>query len=107
MTCERMTLAEVVADMRRRGMKIKESTVSDGIASGIFPFGSILGISPTGRRNFLILRRDYEDWVAGGMQATDTEPAPGPEWELFTSHVATQEDADIIWEISVKAWRRR
>lgn len=113
MNCERMTLAEVVADMRRRGTKIKESTVSDGIASGIFPFGSILGVSPTGRRNLLILRRDYEAWIAGGMQATDTEPAPGPdpgpgpEWELFTSHVATQEDAGIIWEISVKAWRRR
>lgn len=58
-----MTLAEVVADMRSRGMKIKESTVSDGIASGIFPFGSILGVSPTGRRNFLILRCDYERWA--------------------------------------------
>lgn len=59
-----MTLAEVVADMRSRGVKIKESTVSNGIASGAFPFGSVLSTGETGRRSFLILRCDYEKWAA-------------------------------------------
>ncbi len=113
MNCERMTILEVCEDLRRRGSGMTQRTVSNGIVSGALPFGKLIATGGTGRRTFLILRRDYEAWIAGGMQTTDPEPAPGadpgpgPEWELFTSHVATQEDADIIWEISVKAWRRR
>lgn len=60
----RMTLAEVVADMRSRGVRIKVNTLSDGIASGTFPFGSILSVGETGRRSILILRCDYEKWAA-------------------------------------------
>lgn len=60
----RMTLTEVVADMRSRGMRIKPHTLSDGIASGVFPFGSILSVGETGRRSILILRCDYEKWAA-------------------------------------------
>ena len=59
-----MTLADVVADMRTRGMKATNKTVSDGIASGVFPFGTILGTGVTGRRSILIFRCDYEAWAA-------------------------------------------
>lgn len=45
-------------------MRIKPHTLSDGIASGVFPFGSILSVGETGRRSILILRCDYEKWAA-------------------------------------------
>ena len=29
---------------------------------GVFPFAHVIGICPTGKVNFLIMRRDYEQW---------------------------------------------
>ena len=59
----RMTIKEVVDDMRRRGMGMTNKTVTDNIAAGIFPFGTVLNVGETGRRTFLIFRRDYEAWA--------------------------------------------
>lgn len=59
MMCKpRMTLREVVDAMRKYGMSMSDSTLADGIESGIFPFGHY--ISGT----YIIMRKDFEDWVA-------------------------------------------
>lgn len=59
----RMTLNEVLAQMRKRGMAMGQETLSNGIADGTFPFGKVVSIGKTGRRNFLILRADFERWA--------------------------------------------
>ena len=60
----RMTLDDVLADMRANGMSIQKQVLSECLKKGIFPCATVLGISPTGRANFLIMRRDYEKWAA-------------------------------------------
>ena len=60
----RMTVNDVLQEMRQRGMSIGQGTLSDGIADGTFPFGKVMGIGKAGRRNFLILRADFEKWAA-------------------------------------------
>lgn len=60
----RMTVNEVLDDMRSRGFKISPKTFNEGTDAGCFPFVKILGISEaTGRRNVLIMRKDYETWA--------------------------------------------
>lgn len=58
-----MTTEEVMQDMRRRNFSISYRTFMDGISAGVFPFVKVLGSGKTGRKNFLILRRDYEIWA--------------------------------------------
>ena len=59
----RMTLDDVLSDMRKPGMPMEKRTLSECLKQGVFPFATVLGISPTGRANFLIMRRDYEKWA--------------------------------------------
>lgn len=59
----KMTTREVMEDMRRRDFSISYQTFMDGISAGIFPFVKVLGTGETGRKNLLILRRDYETWA--------------------------------------------
>lgn len=63
MASPRMTLLDVCKDLRSRGMGLTQKTVSDGIESGVFPFGRVLATNASGRRTFLILRKDYEAWA--------------------------------------------
>ena len=48
--------------MRTHGMSINNQTLSDGIAAGAFKFGTVISVGPTGKRNIVIMRRDYERW---------------------------------------------
>lgn len=59
----RMTVNDVLTEMRKRGMPIGQGTLSDGIADGTFPFGKVISTGKAGRRNFLILRADFERWA--------------------------------------------
>ena len=59
----RMTLHDVCVDMRSRGFKIKENTLSDSIAAGVFPFAVLINTGKTGRRTYMILRHNYEAWA--------------------------------------------
>lgn len=59
----RMTLDDVLADMRQHGMSIEKSTLSECLKRGVFPFATVISTGPTGRTNFLIMRRDYERWA--------------------------------------------
>lgn len=59
----RMTLEDVAQEMRRMGCPIGKIALADGMISGVFPFGKVLSIGPTGRRSFLILRADFNTWA--------------------------------------------
>lgn len=59
----RMTLEEVRRDMCSKGMKVTNTTIADAIEIGAFPFGTVLGKKEGGRRNIMIMRRDYEKWA--------------------------------------------
>lgn len=59
----RMTLQEVLTEMRRRGMSIGQATLADMIEAGEVPFATIIGYGDTGRRSFLIMRKDFERWA--------------------------------------------
>mgnify|MGYP004539569993 CR=1 FL=1 len=59
----RMTLAEVLGEMRERGMSIGQGALTAGIENGAFPFGRVMSTGKTGRRQFLILRKDFETWA--------------------------------------------
>lgn len=64
----RMTMNEVMSDMRSCGFSISQKTLSDGMVAGVFPFGTLLSTGQTGRRMFMILRRDYETWKNENMR---------------------------------------
>lgn len=59
----RMTLDDVLADMRAHGMSMEKGALSHCLKEGIFPFAHILSTGPTGRTHFLIMRKDYEKWA--------------------------------------------
>jgi hypothetical protein len=60
----RMTLKDVADDMRSRGCGLALHTIADRIEDGTFPFGKITSTGNSGRRTFLIFRKDYESWAA-------------------------------------------
>lgn len=114
-----MTLLEVCEDLRRRGMGMTQRTVAEGIASGFLPFGKMITVGKTGRRTFFILRKDYEAWIENNMQTIPTAPPPPiaqkpkpapdlhPGWKLVTTHTFTEESDGMMWEISIKGWKRQ
>ena len=63
----KMTINEVLEDMRNHGYSITGKTLSDGIASGAFPFGTHISTGKTGRRTFVILRKNYEAWKQANL----------------------------------------
>lgn len=65
---ERITMMEIMADMRSCGYSISQKRLSDGMAAGVFPFGTLVSTGETGRRTFQILRRDYESWKNENMR---------------------------------------
>jgi len=65
----KMTTKEVCDDMRRRGCKIGEPALRQGIELGLYPFGTLVCTGETGRRVFLILRVNYEKWAAEHLPA--------------------------------------
>lgn len=59
----RMSVNEVIKDMREKGMSISPKSFNSGVDAGVFPFAKFLGVSElTGRRAYLIMRKDYEQW---------------------------------------------
>lgn len=59
----RMTTDDVLADMRAHGMSISKPALLACLKDGVFPFAHVIGTGPTGRVNFLIMRKDYEVWA--------------------------------------------
>lgn len=58
-----MTLADVETAMQKAGFRVSTRTISEGISSGRYPFGTIIGTGDTGRRRFEIMRVDFEKWL--------------------------------------------
>lgn len=59
----RMTFDDVLADMREHGMRIGKDLLTLCFNQGIFPFAHIITHPKTGTVQYLILRKDYEDWA--------------------------------------------
>jgi hypothetical protein len=59
----KMNAADVMTDMRKRGCKVSYQTLVRGIDLGVYPFAILISTSPNGRRQYLILRKDYERWA--------------------------------------------
>lgn len=109
-----MTLREVYEDLRKHNFKISLSRLSDGIASGLYPFGSVLQVGETKRRTFQILRLDYEKWKDkvvlrksdSPSAATLNPPTDKSNWRIISTRTYTQEDNDIMWEVIIRSWAR-
>ena len=109
-----MTIREVYEDLRNSGFKSSPQKISDGIVSGLYPFGQVLNIGETGKRTFQILRTDYEVWkqrtVFYSDQPTITKgdvSSADPGWELLSTRTYTQEDKDIMWEVIIRSWTKK
>lgn len=59
----RMTLDDVLEDMRAHGMSIGKDVLSNCLKQGVFPFAHVIGSATSGRACFLIMRKDYEAWA--------------------------------------------
>lgn len=75
-----MSLRDVYYEMRKAGIRCSMKVISDGIASGAYPFGRVVNIGETGRRTLEIFRVDFEAWLASKMpgQQTARHEAPIP-----------------------------
>ena len=61
-------MMEIMAAMRSCGYSISQTRLSDGMAAGVSPFGTLVSTGETGRRTFQILRSDYESWKNENMR---------------------------------------
>lgn len=107
-----MTLADVVKDLQSVGVKINTNSLSEGIASGHYPFGTVLRVGDTGRRSFLIFRTDYERWknefLLSTTPSSKTQTSCSHEnLELISTHTFSQEDKDIVWEVIIRSWAKK
>jgi len=59
----RMTFDDVLEDMRAHGMSMGKDLLTLCFNQGIFPFAHIITHPKTGNIQYLILRKDYEDWA--------------------------------------------
>ena len=97
---------------RSIGMKTNAKSLSDGIASGHYPFGTILHVGKTGRRHIRIFRTEYERWKAEVLLGTgpspeNTAPIVRGNLELISTHTYTQEDKEILWEVIIRSWAKK
>lgn len=62
-----MTISDVAKLFRQYGIPIELGRLADGIASGHYPFGKVVRVSPGGRRTFEIWRVDVEAFLKSKM----------------------------------------
>jgi len=62
-----MTIEDVCKLFRSYGIPAESMRMADDIASGIYPFGRLVKVSPTGRRTFEIWRVDVEAFLKTRM----------------------------------------
>ena len=63
MTRPTMTLQECAEAMRAKGFRISPARIRDGLESGAYPFGRIVSVGATGRKNTEIFRVMFEAWI--------------------------------------------
>lgn len=72
-----MTLRQVYYEMQQAGIRCSIKVISDGIATGAYPFGRVVNVGETGRRTVQIFRVDFEAWLRSKMPqepVTYTQP---------------------------------
>ena len=65
-----MSLRDVYYEMRKAGIRCSMKVISDGIATGAYPFGRVVNTGETGRRTLEIFRVDFESWLQTKIPAT-------------------------------------
>lgn len=73
-----MTVREVLIEMRKVGIPCSERSVSNGIAMGVYPFGRVSNVGPTGRRTLEIFRVDFYAWLESKSQPTAVDTYTPP-----------------------------
>lgn len=68
----RMTFDDVLEDMRSHGMSIGKDLLTLCFNQGVFPFAHIITHPKTGTVQYLILRKDYEDWAKAYLYLEET-----------------------------------
>jgi hypothetical protein len=58
----KMTINEVIGDMRERGFRISQQRFTKCAHQGVFPFVTLIQTSED-RQSFLIFRKNYEEWA--------------------------------------------
>ena len=64
-----MTCREAYYIMRDAGISCSPERVADGIASSLYPFGTVVNVGETGRRTILIYTVDFYNWLESKMPA--------------------------------------
>lgn len=59
----RMTFDDVLEDMRSHGLKLGKELLLQCARQGVFPFIHVIANEVTGKIQYLILRKDYDDWA--------------------------------------------
>lgn len=60
-----VSMEETAAILRQAGLRISAAEVANGLESGRFTFGKVIGVGPTGRRRTEIFRVDLLRWLEG------------------------------------------
>lgn len=63
-------LEETAAILRKAGMRISAAQVANGIECGRYPFGKVISVGPSGRRQTEIFRADLQHWLEGKLSYT-------------------------------------
>lgn len=58
-----MTCREAYYEMRKAGIRSSPERISAGIASGYYPFGTVVNVGETGRRTIEIYAVDFYAWL--------------------------------------------
>ena len=58
-----MTLSECARELRRLGVRTSNQRICDGLEKGVYPFGAIFSVGPSGRRTTVIYWVKFNAWV--------------------------------------------
>lgn len=63
MASPRMTLDDVLEDMRAHDMKMGKALLTECLRQGVFPFCRVVETAGN-NLNYIIMRKDYNDWAS-------------------------------------------
>lgn len=58
-----MKISDVARELRKVGICRGNLQIGDMIESGLYPFGKVTNVGPSGRRTFYIRRVDFLAWL--------------------------------------------
>lgn len=63
-----MTVTDVIKAIRAAGGHIEFRSLNSMYDAGKAPFMTLVNVGPTGRRNYTILRKDFEAWLTAATE---------------------------------------